>query len=175
MGGLGGLPGEIICGLWVLRKVENRRPTQFVSQLLKDVLNLSEAPLLDRAHRSPRPEPQPEDPRVCLSCVCTTHMRDEIVPTLLQGPRCRGKTLHIYPDYTTAVMRKRAPFGDVNKKLRSTDEANTLRFPATLHVPLLGNKERTFEDPALTMDFINSETHNTNPRTRHNPHPLPQT
>lgn len=37
--------------------LENGQPTQFVSQLLKYVLNLSEAPLLDRAHRSLRAKP----------------------------------------------------------------------------------------------------------------------
>ena len=76
----------------------------------------------------------------------------------------QGKMLHIYPDYTTAVMKKRAAFGDVKKRLRSIEEAKCgLRFLATLRVTPPDSKERTFEDPTLALDFINRETHDANP------------
>ena len=140
---------------------EKGQPTQFVSQLLKDILNLSEAPLLDRAHRSLRAKPKPGDPpRVFIMRVHYTHTRDEILCKPARAPLMyQGKMLHIYPDYTTAVMKKRAAFGDVKKRLRSIEGAKYgLRFPATLRVTLPGSKEHTFEDPDLALDFINRGT-----------------
>ncbi|KAI3359339.1 hypothetical protein L3Q82_002848 [Scortum barcoo] len=102
--------------------LENGQPTQFVSQLLKH-LHLSEAPLLDRAHRSLRAKPKPGDPpRVFITRVHYTHMRDEILRKSSRAPLIyKGKMLHIYPDYTIAVMKKRAAFGDVKRKLRSIE------------------------------------------------------
>ena len=141
--------------------LEKGQPTQFVSQLLKDILNLSEAPLLDRAHRSLRAKPKPGDPpRVFIMRVHYTHTRDEILCKPARAPLMyQGKMLHIYPDYTTAVMKKRAAFGDVKKRLRSIEGAKYgLRFPATLRVTLPGSKEHTFEDPDLALDFINRGT-----------------
>lgn len=55
--------------------LENGQPTQFVSQLLKDVLNLNETPLLDRAHRSLRANRNLGNPPACLSCGYITRIR----------------------------------------------------------------------------------------------------
>ena len=142
--------------------LENGQATQFVSQLLKGVLNLSEAPLLYRAHRSLRAKSKPgEPPRVFIMHVHYTLTRDEKLRKSSQGPLMyKGKMLHSYPEYTTAVMKKGAAFGDVKKRLKSIEGAKYgLRFPATLCVTLPGSKERTFEDPTPALDFINRETH----------------
>lgn len=44
-----------------LEGVEGPRPTEFVTQLLKDTLGLDDAPLLDRTHRTLRPKPKDGD------------------------------------------------------------------------------------------------------------------
>lgn len=41
---------------------EGPQPREFISQLLSEMLSLSEPPLIDRAHRINRPKPKPEDP-----------------------------------------------------------------------------------------------------------------
>lgn len=58
---------------------ESGQPTHFVSHLLKELLDLDEAPLLNRAHRSLRAKSKPgEPPRVFILRVHYTHTRDEI-------------------------------------------------------------------------------------------------
>ena len=94
-----------------------------------------------------------------------THSRDEILRKSARGPLMyQGKMLHIYPDYTTVVMRKRAVFGDVKKRLRSIEGAKYgLQFPAMLRVTPPGSKEHTFEDPNLALDFFKRGTRDADP------------
>lgn len=143
---------------------EQGQPTKFVSALLKDVLELDGAPLLDRAHRSLRAKPKPgEPPRVFIMRVHYTHVRDEILRKSSQKPLFyNGKKVYIFPDYTSAVTKKRAAFGDVKKRLRVVEGVKFgFRFPASLRITFPGKKEHSFEDPALAMDFVNRELGNT--------------
>ena len=134
--------------------LENGQPTQFVSQLLKDVLNLSKAPLLERAHRSLQAKPKPgEPPCVLIMSVHYTHTRDEILRKSSQDPLMyKGKMLHIYPDYTTTVMKKRAAFGDVKRRFRSIEGAKYgLQFLATLRITLPASKDLQGSHPGTGL------------------------
>ncbi|KAK7944569.1 hypothetical protein WMY93_000297 [Mugilogobius chulae] len=140
--------------------VERGHPTKFISELLKEILKLDVAPLLDRAHRSLQPKPkQGEPPRVFLMHVHYTHVRDEILRRSNQQQLVyMGRKVHIFPDFTSSVARRRAAFGEVKKRLRSLDGVKYgLRFPATLRITFPGKKERTFIDSKLAMDFIDNE------------------
>lgn len=65
---------------------ESGQPTHFVSHLLKELLNLDEAPLLNRAHRSLRAKSKPgEPPRVFILRVHYTLTRDEILRKSSRG------------------------------------------------------------------------------------------
>ena len=60
--------------------LEGTHPTDIVSQLLEDMLNLEEKPFLDRAHRSLRARPRECDPsRTFAIRVHYYHVRDQIL------------------------------------------------------------------------------------------------
>ncbi|KAJ0036998.1 hypothetical protein NQD34_005675, partial [Periophthalmus magnuspinnatus] len=140
-----------------VEEAERGQPTKFVSELLKEILGLDAAPLLDRAHRSSQEKTkQGGPPRVFIMCVHYAHVRDEILRKSSQQPLMyMGRKVYIFPDFTSSVAKKRAAFGDVKKRLRSVEGARYgMCFPATLRVTLPGKRERTFVDPKLVMDFV---------------------
>ena len=142
----------------VAEGLEKGNPTQFVSQLLKEAMGLDEAPVLDRAHRALRQAPRPGDPpRPFIIRVHYAQTRDEILRKAGQAPiSFNGKAIHVYPDFTAAVMKKRNAFMEVKKRLRSIEGARYgLRYPATLRVTLPGRREHTFDDPNAALEFVN--------------------
>ncbi|KAE8285767.1 hypothetical protein D5F01_LYC15435 [Larimichthys crocea] len=109
--------------------VEGPRQTNFIAQLLKDILKLDEAPLLDRAHRTLRAKPKDgEAPRPFIIRIHYFHVRNEIL-------RRAGvkRQLHSCPG---------TKFG--------------LLFPAVLKITLPGGSTHTFDDPDSAMDFVNA-------------------
>ena len=137
--------------------LEKGKPTEFVSGLLKDLFQLPEAPLLDRAHRSLRPKPAPGDPpRMFIMKVHYTKVRDDMLRKAAEGPLSYdGMNLSLWPDYTDAVRKKRKAFGDVRDKVKTIEGATAkLFFPATLRVVLPGQNERSFTDASQAMSFV---------------------
>ncbi|KAJ8377871.1 hypothetical protein AAFF_G00250220 [Aldrovandia affinis] len=95
--------------------VEGSRPTESVAGLLQELLGLDEKPLLDRAHRTLRSRPG------------------------------RGRRVSIFPDYTTAVAKKRASFGDVKRQLRACPGVKYgLIYPAVLRLTLPDSSTHRF-------------------------------
>lgn len=71
-------------------------------------------------------------------------------PLLYQGTK-----LFLFPDYTSAVAKKRAAFSDVNRHLHSCPGVKFgLRFPAILRITLPGGATHTFQDPDVAMNFV---------------------
>lgn len=59
---------------------EGSRPTEYVAQLLQEILQLQDKPLLDRAHRTLREKPKKgEPPRPLVIRVHYFHVRTEIL------------------------------------------------------------------------------------------------
>lgn len=138
--------------------VEGPRPTEFVAGLLQELLGLDEKPLLDRAHRTLRSRPREgEPPRPFVIRVHFFHVRNDMLkrsgdasPLLYKGRR-----VSIFPDYTTAVAKKRASFGDVKRQLRACPGVKYgLIYPAVLRLTLPDSSTHRFEDPAVAADFI---------------------
>ena len=139
--------------------LELNQPTQFVSELLKEVFQLSEAPLLDRAHRSLRPKPNPGNPpRIFIMRVHYTRDRDEMLRKANQGGpfSYKGNKLSLWPDYTKSVREKRSAFKEVRQKVKKINGAETkLYFPATLRISLPGEPQHSFTDASRALEFVN--------------------
>ncbi|XP_073692668.1 acyl-protein thioesterase 1 [Garra rufa] len=88
---------------------EGNRPMEFVSNFLRDLLNLKEKPLLDRAHRSLQPKPRPaQPPRPFIIRVHFYHIREQILQTACQNGKLtyKGKPLSLPSILQLARPRK---------------------------------------------------------------------
>lgn len=144
--------------LGVPEGVEGPRPSEFIAQLLQELLGLEERPLLDRAHRTLRSRPaDSQPPRPLVIRVHFYHVRNEILKKSGEASPLlyKGKRLSIFPDYTTAVAKKRAGFGEVKRQLRACPGVKFgLLYPAVLRLTLRDGSTHRFEDPGLAADFI---------------------
>ncbi|KAJ7998661.1 hypothetical protein DPEC_G00207190 [Dallia pectoralis] len=141
------------CNLRVVgipERLEGADPVSFMSGFFPEVLCDSFAPSpmkLDRAHRlGPHPTPgsaAKSGPRVMI--VKFHNFRDK--EAILRRPareqlHFRGKKIHIFPDFTSVVAKKRAAFVDVKRILHEKKIRFSLRFPAILHVNHSGENLR---------------------------------
>lgn len=129
--------------------------TDFIAQLLQDLLGLREKPLLDRAHWTLRERPSGGGgpPYPFVAQIHFSHVRNLIVqqageasPLLYNGQR-----ISVFPDYTSPVAKKR-----VKRSLRShPDEKFGLLYPAVLRITMPDGSSHRFEDPSAATDFVN--------------------
>lgn len=145
--------------LGVAEQSEGPRPTEFVSNLLQDLLQLDAKPVLDRAHRTlrPRPSTSTAPPRAFVVRVNQFQMRNEILRRARQQPSLihNGKRVFIFPDFAPTVAKKRAAFVGVKKELHSCPGIKFGLFhPAILRITLSNGQTHTFEDPDCAMDFV---------------------
>ncbi|KAL2083794.1 hypothetical protein ACEWY4_021567 [Coilia grayii] len=140
--------------------VEGPNLTEFVSGLLQDVLKLDHKAIVDRAHRSLREKPKTGDPpRPFIIRIHYYQDRDRILrkaeelsPVVYQERR-----VWFFPDYTTAVAKKRAQFGEAKRLLRSIKEVKSrLVYPALLKITLPDGTLHKCEDPSVAEKFIKS-------------------
>lgn len=135
------------------------RPTDFIANLLKDVLQLEERPLLDRAHRSLQPRPQPgERPRPFIVWVYYFRVKEDIMQCARQaGPLLyNGQRFLLFPDYTTAVAKRRVAFDKAKKLLRDRQGVKYgLLFLAQLRITRNG-PQSVFNTPEEATAFIRS-------------------
>uniref|UniRef100_A0AAV2KW34 Transposase element L1Md-A101/L1Md-A102/L1Md-A2 n=1 Tax=Knipowitschia caucasica TaxID=637954 RepID=A0AAV2KW34_KNICA len=131
---------------------------EFISQLLRDLLRLEEVPLLDRAHRSSREKPKEgAPPRPIIIRVHYFHVKEQILrragaaaPLLYQG-----RKIFIFPDFTSAVAKKRSQFVNAKRLLHSCPGIKFgLFYPAELRITLPDGAVRRFSDPKAATDFI---------------------
>lgn len=122
----------------VAEKEEGPKPRDFAARLLKDVLELDEEPLLDRAHRSLQKQPQPgEPPRALILKLHYFHVREEILHRARDKNHItyNGRRLHIFPDYSPSVSKRRAAFNEVRRLLRDRPGVRYgMVYPARLRV-----------------------------------------
>lgn len=138
---------------------EGPRPTEFIAELLRDVLGLEEKPLLDRAHRTLREKPgDGAPPRPIVARVHFFHVRSLILQRAGEASPLsfKGGRISVFPDYTSAVARRRAAFTAVKRSLRSHPTVRFgLLYPAVLKVTMPDGKVHRFEDPSVASEFIN--------------------
>lgn len=139
------------------------RPTQFIAQILQEMLGLEEPPLLDRAHRTPREKPRKignvtPRPRAFVLRVHYFDVRDQILRLASEAspPLQRdGNRVSIFPDFTAEVARKRAAFNPVKKILHEHPSIKFgVFFPAELKITLETGEVHKFTNPDKAMAFV---------------------
>ena len=151
----------------ILEDVEGPNPTKFISGLLQDILGLDQKPVLDRAHRNLREKPSKDKPpRPFIIRIHYYQDRDRILRRAEEAspPSYRERRVSIFPDYTTAVAKKRAQFGDAKRLLRPIKGVKfRLLFPALLKITLPDGTLHKFEDLSAAVDFVKTITPATEP------------
>lgn len=135
---------------------EGGNPRQFCATALKEILDLQDAPRLDRGHRSLAPKPRDgERPRPFIVRVHHGDVKDHILRLSSQKKQLyyQGKRVFIFPDFAPEVARRRAAFADVKRLLKDIPDVKFgLRFPAYLRITFRERKNlsRTRSWPWIT-------------------------
>lgn len=126
-----------------------QKPREFVAQLLAEVLELDERPLIDRAHRALRVRPgDKEPPRHLILRVHYCHAFEDIVQKLAKSKHLtyQDQRIQIFRDFPPALVKRRAAFTPARNLLRDRPGVKFgLLYPAKLRVTHKG-KEMTFTD-----------------------------
>lgn len=137
---------------------EGPKVTDFTARMLQEVLGLNEKPLLDRAHRTLREKPRAgAPPRPILARVHFFHVRNLILQRAGEASPLlyKGKRISIFPDFTSAVAKRRAAFEPVKRSLRSIPGVKYgLFYPANLKITSPDGTSRQFDDPSSAFDYI---------------------
>ncbi|KAJ3594468.1 hypothetical protein NHX12_003775 [Muraenolepis orangiensis] len=145
--------------LGVPEGVEGPHPTEYMADLLGDLLQLVDKPVLDRAHRSSRAKPRAgEPPRPFVIRVHHFQTKELILrKSRAAGDSLKfpgGNRISFFPDLAAAVAKKRAEFWKAKQMLRSVRGVKFgLLFPARLRVTLPDGKEHYFENPTEATVF----------------------
>lgn len=136
---------------------EGNKPTEFISNFLKDILDLEETPLIDRAHRLTLSQPKPGAPRPFIMRVHFFHVKEEILRLSKEkgALEYNENAIYISGDLTAAEAKKRAAFSDVRKMLQNIPDARFgFRYPATLRITLRDKEEQRFKDPKKALKYV---------------------
>lgn len=127
-----------------------QKARDFVAQLLMEVLQLEEKPVIDRAHRALRRRPgDNEPPRHLILRVHYCHALESILQKVMKSQNLtyRGQRIQVFRDFPPTVVKRRAAFTLARKLLRDQPGVKFgLLYPAKLRVTHNG-KETTFTDP----------------------------
>lgn len=137
---------------------EANQPTSFIETCLGEILGPDAFPhplTVDRAHRLAVQRRQDGAPRPFIACIHRFQMKQRIMQLAREkGPLSyRGSEIHIYPDYSAEVARKRAAFAPIKTRLRAAGYQFSLRFPAKLRVVTDGSRHE-FNTPAEAAAFL---------------------
>ncbi|KAL1256460.1 hypothetical protein QQF64_012005 [Cirrhinus molitorella] len=146
-------------------KIENGRPTEFLTEFIPDLLgasNFSKPLEVDRAHRLGRQSPgENARPRVMIARIHHFKMKEKIlVLARQQFPlRYKDRPIYIFPDLPAEIMKRRQAFEDVRKQLRNAGVRNGFIYPARLRVSH-GTTDKVFSSPEEAESFIGTLSQN---------------
>ncbi|GCC24520.1 hypothetical protein chiPu_0002921 [Chiloscyllium punctatum] len=135
------------------------RSTEFMAQLLQDLLSIETKPVLDSAHHTLHAKPK-EGKLFCPMVIRVNQfqVRNHIL-------RCtgnasflvyNGKRIFIFPEFTLTVAKQRVVFAKVKKKLHSCPNIKFgLCYPAILHIILPSGLTYRYDDSGRAMHFVN--------------------
>uniref|UniRef100_A0A3B3US68 L1 transposable element RRM domain-containing protein n=1 Tax=Poecilia latipinna TaxID=48699 RepID=A0A3B3US68_9TELE len=140
----------------IQEKAENDRPTDFVCKLLRED-NFDRPMEVDRAHRSLT---QAKDGKARAIIVRLHYFQEkERVLRLARekGPlQYDGRLVFIFPDLTSAVMKKRQTFQAIREQCRAKGTHYGFGYPAQFLVTV-NNNTATFDTPVEADKFLSRE------------------
>ena len=144
----------------IKEKTENGRPTEFVSELLPKLFgeeHFSRPVEVDRAHRSLAPATDGKARAIIARIHC--YQVKELVLRLAREKaplQYDGRPVYIFPDLTSATMKKRQAFRAIREKCRARAIRCGFRHPAQFMVTV-NNNTGTFATPAEAEKFLSRE------------------
>lgn len=135
---------------------KGQRPRDFAARLLRDLLDLDETPLVDRAHRALRVTPEEEaPPRHLIVRIHYCHTMEEILRRISTRKNLKlgDIRVQIFRDLPQAVVKRRAAFTPARNLLRDQPGVKYgLLYPAKLRVTHNGT-ELVFIDPNEALRY----------------------
>lgn len=138
---------------------EGSQPTEFISNLLFELFrqDFSKPPKVDRAHRivAQKTEDHDDRPRPFIAKLHHFQVKEK----LLRLAREKGtleyneSTIHLFPDYSAEVNKRRAAFSACKEKLHAAHVRFGIRYPATLRFKH-GKEMLKFTVPAEALAYI---------------------
>ena len=113
-------------------------------------------PVIDSAHRTSAAKPLPGKPPRAMLVRLHYYQTKELI---LRASRERGqlsykgKRIHIFPDYSATLARRRAEFKDVKAQLYQAGVKFGLIHPAKLRITFQGSAH-TFDTPDAGLQFF---------------------
>lgn len=144
---------------------EGPKPTEFIATFLKDILDLRELPLVDRAHRLAQQRSRPSESRPFILRLHYYHTREEILrkAATAKDLQYQGKQIRIFPDYAPSVAKRRAQFNKTRDLLRNQPGVKYgLLYPARLLVTHDGTQV-SFTDPLQAEEYAQRLSRKTAP------------
>ncbi|KAK1900600.1 LINE-1 retrotransposable element ORF1 protein [Dissostichus eleginoides] len=136
---------------------EGKRPREFISQLLTDLLSLEQKPLIDRCHRSLRQRPSDgQPPRPFILRLHYYHAVEDILRKAAGSGNLiyQGKRIQLFPDYPPTVVNRRREFTPAREILRNKPGVRYgLLYPARLIVTHGDQQQHSFTDPKAALDY----------------------
>ncbi len=137
---------------------ENGSPTAFMASFFTEVLGeeIASPLVLDRAHRTLAAKPKPGDrPRPMIVRLHYYSDKEKILQLSRNNGelKFREARIHIFPDMSAELSRRRAAFNPVKAKLRQAGIKYGMFHPADLRVTCDGISH-SFKEPADVEDFL---------------------
>lgn len=144
----------------IKEKAENGRPTEFVTKLLPELLgeeHFDQPVDVDRAHRIAAPAKDGK-PRAIIARLHRFQVKELILRLVKEKAPLRydGSPVFIFPDLTSATMKKRMAFQHIREKCRARKIRCGFRHPARFMVTANDNTG-TFDTPAEAERFLRRE------------------
>lgn len=141
----------------IKEKAENGRPTEFVTKLLPELLGEEHFNLpveVDRAHRSLAPAKDGRA-RVIIARIHYYQVKEQVLRIAREKAPLQydGRPVYIFPDLTSATMKKRQAFQAIREKCRAKSIRCGFRHPARF-VVTVNNNTGTFTTPAEAEEFL---------------------
>lgn len=134
---------------------------KYVTEILTKALELSGSEFeIERAHRSPVPMPESnEPPRVIHVRFLRSSAREKVLRVAREkrGVDWQGAKLSFFEDVTRELAEKRKAFNPVKKRLRELQVKHRLMYPATLIFTWNGQK-KAFKDGMEAEKFLQEST-----------------
>lgn len=135
---------------------EGSTPRDFVAGLLQELLSLEAKPLIDRAHRTLRRRPDPQEPpRPIILRLHYYHVLEDILRKAIAAKQLfyEGKRIQIFPDYPPSIAKRRALFNRARELLQDKPVVKYgLLYPARLLVTVNG-MQTSFTDPKKAEEY----------------------
>lgn len=141
--------------------VEKGNPTEFMSNFFFEVLGplgLESPPSLERAHRAAGAKPGADErPRAMILKVHRFQVKERILRLARQQDKLifHGSRVHIFPDFSVDIMKRRASYNTVKNQLRAAGVRYGLLYPARLRVSFNGT-DQVFLTPQAAENFFSN-------------------